>query len=1222
MKRSSAFAPALYLTGLLLVGAIAAAGYLGWRWYTSGRSTSPEDMIAAMAANSRGIGELEHFKDAYPRAVREFEEAVRLAPDWLPARINLGIALLNQNTDESKKRSQQVFEDILQEHPDNPYAHFCLGILASAADDHEKARREFETVTRIDPKDAFGWYWLGHELFDDPERAAQCQKRALELDPYFSSAMYGVAMDARVKDANLAKKLLAEHQALETNAKWSNVMKVRYTEMGRYANAINPLPNVSPDQPVSPLPSFSADKKFAVQLAPGTRWAKADDFGKGAIADLQRAIRRRFGAVMVCLDYNNDGKLDLFLLGAVVEDGKVRDLLLRNDGDSHFTDVTKETGLAVADPSLGCCVGDFDNDGRSDLFITGAGVQRLYRNTGKGRFFEDVTAEAGLDKLTTVCLGAAFVDLDQDGDLDLVIAQYAATAEDALAVLESKRPPKGGGVAVYLNVGESPAVDLSKDPPPLKPRFREFPDAKKWIDPDVPVTSIVVSDLDCDRDLDLVLLPDRSPPAVVLNDRLLRFHRTAFPAQLVPDANWNGALVLDADHDRRFDLLLLSTEDKPLLLLNRCEESGAKDTLHYEPGSVDSPPLKQAQAVDLDLDGYTDVLGITKSGKPVLVHNEHKKLVAVPDALGDAKEWPDEVLAFAVADFTGRGYPDLVTWSESKGLELRVNQKNQNHGLFLKLSGHRHPGPGGEPQRSNADGVGATVLALIKGRWATVENSTLTSGLGQWRQPLVLGLGPDASPDVLLIRWPDLVWQAEFNVPTGVAHTLNEVNRKDTSCPILFAWNGKTFGFVTDFLGAGSMGEMLTGGGHRPPRPEESIKIEPEQLAPLDGRYVLKVCEPMIEVIYLDRLQLLAVDHPGDVDIFPDERFVSTGSPPTQDVLAFEGKIFPVRAKDHNGRDMTDTLRSWDRCMADGFKKRGWLGFAEEHWVELDFGDRLAKYGPNDSLFLRLAGWTDYAYPESIFAAGQAGIEMAPPVLDRLGPDGQWHTVIADLGFPAGLPRMMTADVTGKLTGQQCVLRIRTNLHVYWDQVFAAPLIERVKSDRMGKDTITARHLRVTPLDPVDAILEAKGCAKEFSPDGKLPTLYDYERRESFPVSRMKGRLTRLGTVTELLTERDDRFVIFGPGEEVSASFDARALPLLPSGWKRSFILRTWGYCKDASPFTETSETVEPLPFQDMKDYPCGPREQYPRDPRHEEYQRKYNIREMGSSIDVPSRCP
>src|SRR5262245_19212668 len=150
-----------YLAGFILVVAVAAAGDFAWRWYASRRSTSPEDMIAAIAANSRGIGELEHFKDGYPRAVKEFEEAVRLAPDWLPARINLGIALLNQNTDESKKRSQQVFEDILKEHPDNPYAHFCLGILASTGSDHERARSEFETVTRIDPNDAASWYWLG-----------------------------------------------------------------------------------------------------------------------------------------------------------------------------------------------------------------------------------------------------------------------------------------------------------------------------------------------------------------------------------------------------------------------------------------------------------------------------------------------------------------------------------------------------------------------------------------------------------------------------------------------------------------------------------------------------------------------------------------------------------------------------------------------------------------------------------------------------------------------------------------------------------------------------------------------------------------------------------------------------------------------------------------------------------------------------------------------------
>jgi hypothetical protein len=114
-------------------------------------------------------------------------------------------------------------------------------------------------------------------------------------------------------------------------------------------------------------------------------------------------------------------------------------------------------------------------------------------------------------------------------------------------------------------------------------------------------------------------------------------------------------------------------------------------------------------------------------------------------------------------------------------------------------------------------------------------------------------------------------------------------------------------------------------------------------------------------------------------------------------------------------------------------------------------------------------------------------------------------------------------------------------------------------------------------------------------------------------VSRLSGNLTRTGDVTELLRKRDDCFVIFGPGDDVSVRFDAGKLPTLPPGWKRSFVLRTWGYCKDCGPFTATGDTIEPLPFHAMSTYPYSSSEHYPNDQMHEQYQHRYNTRRVGS---------
>src|SRR5438552_387003 len=113
----------------------------------------------------------------------------------------------------------------------------------------------------------------------------------------------------------------------------------------------------------------------------------------------------------------------------------------------------------------------------------------------------------------------------------------------------------------------------------------------------------------------------------------------------------------------------------------------------------------------------------------------------------------------------------------------------------------------------------------------------------------------------------------------------------------------------------------------------------------------------MDEVTYLDRLQLLVLDHPNEVRVYPDERFSTAGTSPSQDLLALRDEILPVRAHDHRGRDVTRTLQAWDRQTVDSFARRSWLGYADDHWVELDFGDRLAKFKANDPLILCLAGW-------------------------------------------------------------------------------------------------------------------------------------------------------------------------------------------------------------------------------------------------------------------------
>jgi tetratricopeptide (TPR) repeat protein len=1192
--------------GVLIVLLAAAGGGLCWWWLR------PVDWEAVYSQNNRGIAIMDGFH--YREAIPEFEKVVRMAPDWPAGHINLGIALLNQGNDDTSllPRCREVFDNVLRRDPDNPHAHFCLGMLLMHQKDGAEAIRHFEAVLKKDPNDAYSWYWLGSLKTQDDKERLRCFEQAMKCDRHLSGALYGLAMDLRGTDPDRSQKLLDEYEAMR-QSDWQNATGVKYSRMGPYAEAIGRTSDRPPPPPTGPLALFQPDEKLKVHLASGAKWAKAADFGSDAIAEVRRLVRARFGATMVVLDYNGDGKPDLFLAGAVLEKGKVRDLLLRNEADGLLTDVTAESGLADPSPTLGCCVGDVDNDGRPDLLLTGVGVQKLFHNRGDGKF-EDVSSKATIDKLTSVCLGATFIDLDQDSDLDIVLCQFATNAEDAVKHLKGEKIT-GGGLAAYIHVGTPVETKTPFDQPSvLECKFQKTSLDGLQDGAGGSSVAVALSDMDRDRDLDLLVLEDRLTPGVVINDRLLRFRRSLLPDKVCPAASWNGALVLDVDHDGRSDLLLISSGERPRVVINRCQTPADAVEKWFESAATNAPPLRQAMAVDLNLDSWTDVVGLSRDGLPVLLHNEGGRLVMQPEALGRDADWPGDLVALTILAANGAGRPDLLVWSEKDGLHRYENRDNGGHGVWVDLLG-RNSVDGQNRLRCNADGIGAWAVCQCGGVWTGQENTTLSAGLGQSRQPLLFGIARQPGIEVLRVRWPDGTLQgepdkldAQHSPPDLSAGKLTKVlhrNRMPGSCPILFAWDGRRFVFVNDFLGASSIGETGPDGTCRPPRPEESVTIESEQLAVRDGKYVLKITEPMDETTYLDRLQLVVIDRPLGVRVYPEERFVTAGPPPSQQLVAFGKEIFPVAARDHRGRDVTEMLRHWDRAAVDDFAKRAWIGFAEEHAIELDFGDRLASFGPKDRLYLCLAGWTEYPFPESSWAAHQAGVYEQWPILERRDESGQWRS-LGESGFPAGTPRMMLVDVTGRLTGPRCRLRLRTNMHICWDQAFVAADCRTIKP---GVDTPSS--LRATSLEVHQATLAPGRIPAEYSPDGRLPKLYDYHRGDDVLLVGQTGRMTRFGDVTELLHERDDRFVIFGPGDDLTVRFDAASLPPLPAGWKRSFVLRTAGYCKDTALSTAHGATVEPLPFAAMRNYPYGPEHQYPNDAAHRDYVRKYLTRDV-----------
>jgi len=605
-----------------------------------------------------------------------------------------------------------------------------------------------------------------------------------------------------------------------------------------------------------------------------------------------------------------------------------------------------------------------------------------------------------------------------------------------------------------------------------------------------------------------------------------------------------------------------------------------------------------AQFLDYDNDGLLDLLTVTTKGTSLWrnVGNDFVEVSAtsLPASYRNLSLSSNSPAAIVSGDLDNDGDIDLILRGADGRLHiLRNDGGNRNHSIKVDVHGHI----------SNRSAVEAKVEMRAGSLYQKLE--VYSASPAPAPSDLVFGLGKREKPDAVRVLWPAGIVQAETEFPAAsssglISLNLTEIDRKPSSCPYLYTWNGKEFEFITDFMGGGEMGYLESPGHYNQPDPVEYVRIRSDQLKEQDGRYDLRVTNELEEAMFVDRLQLLVVNHPASTEVYPNE---GMSDPPKPFQLFITAPRPPASAVDDKGHDVLDLISRMDRRWPDDFKTDRIRGYAAQHSLTLGLKETSKVQSPKSKVLLLLTGWTDYAWSSDNVAAIQAGREMQPPSLQVKDRRGQWQTVIKDIGIPVGRPQTVTVDLTGKFLSASREVRIMTNMRVYWDQILV---------DTSNRDA----PMQIARLDAVQADLHWRGFSAETSADNREPYGYDY-RNVSFtsPWKVMTGHYTREGDVRELLLRSDDMFVVSRPGDEIILSFDAASLTPLPPGWTRTFLLYADGFSKEMDINSASPDQLAPLPFHGMSHYPYRWPEHYPLDVRHREYLDKYNTRIVTNQV-------
>jgi hypothetical protein len=592
---------------------------------------------------------------------------------------------------------------------------------------------------------------------------------------------------------------------------------------------------------------------------------------------------------------------------------------------------------------------------------------------------------------------------------------------------------------------------------------------------------------------------------------------------------------------------------------------------------------------DLDRDGLFEFIGVCKGKDSVL---------QIVSGTGNSRSFKikGDIVSILPFDIDGDHGNDLLIIRNDGTSDLLENTAS-SRSMKLTIKG----------LKDNTEAYGSRILIDAGfyriSRYITAYTPDTFPGIEG--TTVLIGIGGHDKADRVQIIWPNKA-RNQIISPEGLTAKFRQRLDQLSSCPNIYVSDGLQTRYITDFFVNSPLGLPVADRTFWKPDGDETYLL-PHIVPDSEGNLRFIIAEDMREVIYLDQVELVAVTHSKEVNVYPDDRITDPVNTGNLLVVADERSADTVT--DNKGNDITEILASADHEYYSHFSRTLFPGMCEDSIITLEF----RKLPASKQLALVLSGASALTDSGEYALSQAASIKPLPPSLEIRMPDGKWQKPDLDIGMPGGRFKTYAIPIPENIVFD--ALRISGNYCVYWDRIAVGKLI-------------TENLPEIKRLNPQKARLDYRGYAAT-DHISEIPAPWDGSllAARRFEYNFSEGFYTGYGNVKNLLINADNRMVIMSHGDGLTVTFDISDLSRkLTDDKQTSLLIHLRGWVKDNDPKTAYGSTVEPLPYIGMHGYPYTSANPLLTESSYDDYLRFCNNRWMdryGNSVilGLPGLC-